>query len=159
MQLNELLSPEATLTHINPVDKTGLMRLIADKAVLPGCHLTVDQVFEALMARERLGSTGVGEGIAIPHCRLTCLSRPRGLLLKLEQPVDFDSLDGHPVDLVFVLLTPAAAADVHLNVLSYLATLFNHAEYRDALRTARDATELYQRAVDFPLEPTTADLP
>lgn len=155
MQLKELLTRENTLNHISPADKTGLMHLIAEKATLPGCHLTVEQVFGALMARERLGSTGIGEGIAIPHCRLDCISKPRGLLLKLDQPIDFDSLDGRPVDLVFVLLTPAADADVHLHVLSHLAGLFNQPEYREALRDATDADSLHEQAVNSPLEAAT----
>lgn len=156
MRVQDLLNPERTFILPQANDKADLLQHLAGLAAVPGCHLSADDVFNALMARERLGSTGIGEGVAIPHCRLACCDTPQGILLKLSEPVEFDSIDGRPVDLVFALLTPAADADVHLKVLSHLAALFNQPDYRDALRAAATAADLYQRAAHSDLEPELA---
>lgn len=153
MRVQDLLSPERTFTLQQANDKADLLQHLAGLAAVPGCNLNAEDVFNALMARERLGSTGIGEGVAIPHCRLSCCDAPQGILLKLAEPVEFDSLDGRPVDIVFALLTPAADADIHLKVLSHLAALFNQPDYRDALRSAANAAALYQQAAHSDLEP------
>jgi PTS system nitrogen regulatory IIA component len=153
MRVQDLLTPERTfILQLQHNDKADLLQQLAGLAAVPGCNLTREDVFNALMARERLGSTGIGEGVAIPHCRLPCCDTPQGILLKLAEPVEFDSLDGRPVDLVFALLTPAADAEAHLKVLSHLAALFNQPEYRDALRAAASAADLYQQAAQSSLE-------
>ena len=108
---------------------------------------TADDIFERLLNRERLGSTGIGEGIAIPHCRLPACDKAFGVLLRLEQAIDYDAIDRQPVDLVFALLVPEEATDEHLQVLSMLARNFSEAEFRQALRNAPDSKQLYQRAL------------
>lgn len=108
---------------------------------------SADDIYERLLNRERMGSTGIGEGIAIPHCRLKQCDKTFGVLLQLENPIDFDSIDRQPVDLIFALLVPEEATDEHLKTLSMLAQKLSQAEYREALRNSPDSQNLYQRAI------------
>jgi len=106
-----------------------------------------DDIYERLIAREKLGSTGIGEGIAIPHSRLEECDDTVGALFILDEAIDFDSIDKKPVDIVFVLLVPAEATEQHLQTLSMLAQKFSQAEFRDKLRSAKNQDELYQLAI------------
>jgi nitrogen PTS system EIIA component len=101
-------------------------------------------VFESLFARERLGSTGLGQGIAIPHGRIKGLKEAQGALLRLAQPVPFDAPDGQPVSLAFVLLVPEKATEKHLQILSELAQMFSDRLLREAMAQAADAAALHQ---------------
>lgn len=101
-------------------------------------------VFDSLFARERLGSTGLGQGVAIPHGRIKPLKDALGALLRLEQPVPFDAPDGKPVSLAFVLLVPEKATEKHLQILSELAQMFSDKALREALVQAPDAAALHQ---------------
>ena len=101
-------------------------------------------VFDSLFARERLGSTGLGQGVAIPHGRIKGLKEARGAFLRLAQPVPFDAPDGNPVSLVFVLLVPEKATEKHLQILSELAQMFSDKALREAMSRAGDADALYQ---------------
>ena len=96
-------------------------------------------VFDSLFAREKLGSTGLGQGIAIPHGRIKGLKEARGAFLRLATPVPFDAPDGKPVNLMFVLLVPEQASELHLQILSELAQHFSDRGFREALVTAADA--------------------
>lgn len=111
--------------------------------------LDAEEIFTGIIGRERLGSTGLGEGVAIPHCRLENCQETIGALVKLPEPIDFDAIDGSPVDLLFVLIVPSEATDAHLQTLASLAELFSQAEFRDALRQTNDADSLYQSALEF----------
>ncbi len=101
-------------------------------------------VFDSLFARERLGSTGLGQGIAIPHGRIKGLKEARGAFLRLAAPVAFDSPDGKPVTLLFVLLVPEQATEQHLQILSELAERFSDRACRDALGSAESAEAIHQ---------------
>ena len=101
-------------------------------------------VFDSLFARERLGSTGLGQGVAIPHGRIKGLKEARGAFLRLAQPVPFDAPDGNPVSLVFVLLVPEKATEKHLQILSELAQMFSDKSLRELMARAADAEALYQ---------------
>ena len=101
-------------------------------------------VFDSLFARERLGSTGLGQGIAIPHGRIKGLKEALGALVRLAQPVPFDAPDGNPVSLVFVLLVPEKATEKHLQILSELAQMFSDKALREAMMSAADAAALHQ---------------
>jgi nitrogen PTS system EIIA component len=101
-------------------------------------------VFDSLFARERLGSTGLGQGVAIPHGRIKGLRDPVGAFLRLKTPVAFDSPDGRPVTLIFVLLVPEQATEQHLEILSELAQMFSDRELRQSLATLADAAALHQ---------------
>jgi PTS system nitrogen regulatory IIA component len=101
-------------------------------------------VFDSLFARERLGSTGLGQGVAIPHGRIKGLKDALGAFVRLEQPVPFDAPDGKPVQLLFVLLVPEQATEKHLQILSELAQMFSDRALREAMAAAADAAALHQ---------------
>jgi PTS system nitrogen regulatory IIA component len=104
-------------------------------------------VFDSLFARERLGSTGLGQGVAIPHGRIKGLKDALGAFLRLAQPVPFDSPDGNPVGLAFVLLVPEKATEKHLQILSELAQMFSDKTLREAMNAAADAAALHQLVI------------
>ena len=101
-------------------------------------------VFDSLLARERLGSTGLGQGVAIPHGRIKGLKEAVGALVRVAQPVPFDAPDGAPVELAFVLLVPEKATEKHLQILSELAQMFCDKALREAIARAADASEVHQ---------------
>ena len=107
-------------------------------------------VFDSLFARERLGSTGLGQGLAIPHGRIKGLKEAVGAFVRLAQPVPFDAPDGKPVDQLFVLLVPEHATDRHLQLLSELAQMFSDADFRARLAAAADATAVARVFRDWP---------
>ncbi len=111
--------------------------------------LSRSTVFDSLFARERLGSTGLGHGVAIPYGRITGLREAVGVLIRLKQPILFDAPDGKPVSLLFVLLVPDQATDLHLQLLSELAQLFSSKALREKLLNAPDAETLYQLVADW----------
>ncbi|HPE79800.1 MAG: PTS IIA-like nitrogen regulatory protein PtsN [Gammaproteobacteria bacterium] len=107
-------------------------RLLAANSEEPA----VEQIFERLLERERLGSTGLAGGVALPHARMPGIQDSRGAFLRLAEPIEFDALDGRPVDLVFALLVPEDANEEHLQLLSKLAATFNREDLRNRLREA-----------------------
>lgn len=110
--------------------------------------ITPMNIFDLFITRERLGSTAIGHGVAIPHIRFADIQQPLAMLLQLARPVDYDARDGKPVDLFFPLLVPHTAQDEHIHILSSIATLLQEPDLRTALRTATDAHELYQIILD-----------
>jgi nitrogen PTS system EIIA component len=106
-------------------------------------------VFDSLFARERLGSTGLGQGVAIPHGRIKGLKEPVGAFVRLAQAVPFDAPDGKPVNLVFVLMVPEQATDRHLQILSELAQMFSDRELRERLTSDPDASSLHQHITSW----------
>ncbi len=107
------------------------------------------QVFDSLFAREKLGSTGLGQGIAIPHGRIKGLKEAVGALVRMKQPVPFDAPDGQSVNLIFVLLVPDRATDMHLQILSELAQMFSDKPFRERLLCGASATELHQLIAEW----------
>jgi len=107
------------------------------------------QVFDSLFAREKLGSTGLGQGVAIPHGRIKGLKDARGALVRMRQPIPFDAPDGQAVGLIFVLLVPDRATDLHLQFLSELAQMFSDRAFRERLLSASTAAELHQLITDW----------
>lgn len=103
-------------------------------------------VFDALSARERLGTTGFGGGVAIPHCRMNSVSEPVACLIYYQQPIDFDAVDGAPVDLLFILLVPDSANQTHLTLLASLAEKLQTSDLADKLRTAQNSDQLFDLA-------------
>jgi len=128
------------------LDVTSKKRLFEQAAQLIQASHEVDaqEVFESLFSREKLGSTALGYGIAIPHGRIKQLGETACAFARLKAPIDFDAPDNQPVDLVFVLLAPAAATDVHLQILGELAAMFSDESFRARLRAAPDAAELHR---------------
>ena len=110
--------------------------------------LDPSQVLDALVEREQEGSTGVGLGVAVPHARITGLDRMRAVFLRLDQPIDFDSVDDQPIDLMFVLFAPAEAGSEHLRALARVSRLLRRVDVRERLRKARSADAIYALLVE-----------
>jgi len=142
MTLTELVAPTAIIPALKVNGKKqALQELSARAAELTGQNEKA--IFEILLQREKLGSTGVGNGIAIPHGKLPNLGRLFGLFARLERPIDFEALDSQPVDLIFLLLAPEAAGADHLKALARVARLLRDPEIARKLRESRDADALY----------------
>jgi nitrogen PTS system EIIA component len=107
-------------------------------------HIARSQVFDSLFAREKLGSTGLGQGIAIPHGRIKGLKEAVGALVRMKQPIPFDAPDGQPVSLIFVLLVPDRATDLHLQILSELAQMFSDKPFRERLLAGPSPSAVHQ---------------
>jgi PTS system nitrogen regulatory IIA component len=138
-----------TLGHLQALSDQSLLskkRVFerAAEAMGGSLNLSSETIYRALLAREKLGSTAIGEGIAIPHCRINDCAVPAGCLVTLQEPIDFGSADGHDVDVIFVLLVPEEATEVHLKLLAALARSFSHAEVRDRVRQTQDPEALKQ---------------
>ena len=142
MTLTDLVAPSAIVPALKVNNqKQVLQELSARAAELTG--QSERAIFEILLQREKLGSTAVGNGVAIPHGKLSKLGRLFGLFARLERPIDFEALDGQPVDLVFLLLAPEAAGADHLKALARVARLLRDPEIARKLRESRDADALY----------------
>src|SRR5438552_11586724 len=142
MPLTSLVAPNAIIPALKVNGKKqALQELAAKAAELSGQNERT--IFEILLQREKLGSTGVGNGIAIPHGKLPKLGKLFGLFARLERPVDFEALDGQPVDLVFLLLAPEGAGADHLKALARIARLLRDQDVAKKLRASRDAQAIY----------------
>jgi PTS system nitrogen regulatory IIA component len=124
---------------------SGKKALVAELASRAAALFKLDErrLFDRLLERERLGSTGIGGGIAIPHARLSTIDKPLGLFARLAHPIDFDSIDERPVDIVFLLVAPEGAGADHLKALARVARLLRDADVARKLRDSRDAEALY----------------
>jgi PTS system nitrogen regulatory IIA component len=142
MPLADLVAPNAVIPALRVNSKKQALQELAAKAA-ELCGQNEKVIFEILLQREKLGSTGVGNGIAIPHGKLPKLSKLFGLFARLERPIDFEALDGQPVDLVFLLLAPEGAGADHLKALARVARLLRDSEVARKLRQSRDAEAIY----------------
>lgn len=142
MPLADLLAPDAVFPSLRASSKKQALQELAQHAAL---LMGRDQreIFDTLLQRERLGSTGVGAGIAIPHGKLPKLDRLFGAFARLEKPIDFEALDGEPVDLVFLLLAPEAAGADHLKALARVARMLRDPSVAEKLRATRDASLMH----------------
>ena len=145
-ELVEVLAPEDVRLRV-PV--TSKRQLIGEIAATAARAFALDQatVLAALTERERLGSTGVGHGVALPHARLGGMERLAGMFWRLEQPVDFEAIDDAPVDLVFVLLVPNDADTIHLKTLAKIARRLREAEVRERVRGQHDPKQVWRTLV------------
>lgn len=142
MELEDLVSPEGVIAHLKVTSKKQtLQEISARAAALTG--LSERSIFETLLERERLGSTGVGQGIAIPHGKLAQLTRLYGLFARLDTPVEFDSVDDQPVDLIFLLLAPESAGADHLKALARISRLLRNQTVVEKLRASDDPAALF----------------
>lgn len=146
--IENILTPGRSLVNVPGGSKKRVLEQIANLIGKEVPDLDSQTVFESLVAREKLGSTGFGNGIAIPHCRMKGCASPISALLHLDAPVDFDAIDGAPVDLLFVLLVPEAATDAHLELLRQIASMLDRKEVRERLRDAKSNEALYQVVLD-----------
>ena len=147
MELGDLITPEAVIPALKAKAKKQVLQELAEKASgLTG--LDPREIFDALLQRERLGSTAVGRGIAIPHGRLPALKNIVSVFARLERPIDFDAVDGEPVDLIFLLLAPEHAGADHLKALARISRLLREPQTIERLRASHDRASLFSALTD-----------
>lgn len=144
--ITRILDPTTTRARIHAQSRKRAIEIAADLLAEQHPELSARMLFDELMNRERLGSTALGEGVAIPHCRTEC-DRIIGAFLLLDEPVDYDAPDGEGVDMLFVLIVPPDESTAHLEVLSTLARLFQESDNRRRLRHASSDEDLYEKIV------------
>lgn len=143
MEITAFLKEDALLPALKVAGKKQLLQEMSQLAArLTGVEART--ILDVLEEREKMGSTGAGKGVAIPHGRLSGIDKVQGFFARLEKPVDFDSVDGQPVDLVFLLLTPSAAGPDHLKALSRVSRALRNAETCEQIRKATSAEEIYR---------------
>lgn len=143
MNIKSLLSPDCVLFQHQCASKKRLLETIASHLCDYNTELDPSNVFSALIARERLGSTGIGKGIAIPHCRIEDCTQTMGVLVTLKTPIDFNAIDEEPVDIIFVLVVPEGNHQEHLKTLAALAEKFSSEKCLQDIRQSQDTQELY----------------
>jgi nitrogen PTS system EIIA component len=142
MPLNDIIGRDAVIPVLRVSNKKQLLEAISEKASkLTG--LPARAIFDLLLQRERLGTTGLGNGIAIPHCKVEGLDHLIGIFARLEKPIDFEGVDGQPVDLVFIILAPEGAGADHLKGLSKVARVLRDQATAEKLRKITDADAIY----------------
>ena len=142
MQISDLLSPEAVVASLKAKDKKQLLQHLADRAAQI-TRVPSARILETLVERERLGTTGVGQGIAIPHGRLAEIKKISGIFARLDTPIEYDAVDNQPVELVFMLLAPEGSGADHLKALARVSRLLRNQAACDKLRKAASAEALY----------------
>lgn len=149
MKIADVLTPEMTRYDAPGGSKKRVLENLSAfiTTQIGGDAEQEETLFHNLVERERLGSTGIGEGVAIPHCRASGFNKIHGCLIKLEKAIDFDALDDQPVDLIFALIVPEEQNDEHLATLSSIAALMQKDTCRQSLRQCHNAEELYQTAI------------
>ncbi|MDE3746095.1 PTS sugar transporter subunit IIA [Methylobacterium radiotolerans] len=145
MTMDRILAPADVLVGLRAASKKALLEEMACRAA-SALGLAAETVLSALIRRETLGSTGIGDGIALPHARLEAVARPYGILARLRDPIEFDAVDDRPVDLVALLLLPTAAEGETLNALACVARRLRDPGAAAAMRGARDAAALHAAA-------------
>jgi PTS system nitrogen regulatory IIA component len=143
MPLDDILAADAIFPALKAGNKKQALQELAAKAAV-ATGRAEREIFDILLQRERLGSTGIGNGVAIPHGKLPKLKALVGLFARLEKPIDFEALDGHPVDLIFLLLAPEAAGADHLKALARIARLLRDPATAAKMRATGDARTLYE---------------
>jgi PTS system nitrogen regulatory IIA component len=148
MKIADILTLEHTLCDVSGVSKKRVLEhlsaLLHNEAAFS--TLDPDAIYHKLLERERLGSTGIGSGVAIPHCRVEGCPKITGVLLKLTKEIDFDAIDGKPVDLVFALIVPEEQTDDHLKALAAIAQLMQDETCRNQLRKTHSNEALFKMA-------------
>ena len=142
MALNDLISPDAIIASLKVNSKKQALQEISERAAVVS-GLSSRQVFDTVLQRERLGSTGVGSGIAIPHGKLQSVKRIFAVFARLDRPIDFESVDGAPVDIICMLIAPESAGADHLKALARVARVLRDPGFVARLRSAKDDSALF----------------
>ncbi|SON53728.1 Nitrogen regulatory protein [Hartmannibacter diazotrophicus] len=143
MDLSDLLTVDGVLPHLKANSKKQALQEMAAKAAAVTGR-PEREIFDTLLQRERLGSTGVGHGVAIPHGKLVNLDKLVGVFARLDKPIDFDALDDEPVDLMFLLLAPESAGADHLKALARIARVLRDPDIAGKMRSTTDASKIYE---------------
>ena len=141
MSISSLLATERVFTTAEISSKKRLLEFIAEKAAVK-LELPKSEIYNQLLERERLGSTGLGEGFAVPHARLNNLTQTHACFVKLDEAVNYDANDRQPVDLVFVILIPEASTEEHLRILASLAKIFSDQSVCDRIRKSESTEQI-----------------
>ena len=143
MKLSDIISRESIIPDLKARDKAGVLRELAEVICNLEPSLDKDSLVKVLEEREKLGSTGIGDGVAIPHGKVSGISKPLMSFGRSKQGVDFDSMDAKPVYLFFLLVAPENSAGAHLKVLAKIAKMLKNSEFRKKLLNAKDRDEIY----------------
>ena len=151
MKISDVLTPEMARCDVSGSSKKKVLENLAELIAkqLGGDGDQADALFQRMVARERLGSTGIGEGVAIPHCRVNGIKRICGCLIKLDLSIDFDALDDQPVDLIFALVVPEEQNDEHLATLARVAAVLQQDSARERLRACSNGQQLFDTAIQI----------
>lgn len=144
MKVIDLLTPERVFWRLNCQSKKKCLESIANLLSEQVTNLDSGDVFNALIAREKLGSTGLGHGVAIPHCHLPDLDQAYAMLITLESPIDFDAIDNRPIDILFALIVPDGQEQHHLDLLASIVETMGQQTIRETLRKSPDQLSLYK---------------
>ena len=147
MEINDLITPASVIPNLRAANKRQALQELARRAASL-CGLDEHKIFETLLEREQLGTTGIGAGTAVPHGRLPDLTRPVALFARLEKPLEFDAIDSQPVDLIFLLLTPSDASADHLKALARISRLLRNRAMCTKLRGTEDSDAIYALLTD-----------
>jgi len=147
MEIDDLITPASVIANLRATNKRQALQELARRAAAIAA-LDERKVYDALSEREQLGTTGIGSGAAVPHGRLAELQRPIALFARLEKPIEFDAIDSQPVDLIFLLLTPAAAGTDHLKALALISRLLRNRAMCTKLRAMDSADAIYAFLID-----------
>ena len=142
MPLSDLITPEAVIPTLRASSKKQALQELAERASAI-CGLPAREIYDVVLQRERLGSTGVGNGVAIPHGRIKGMKTPLAAVFSLAEPIGFDAPDEKPVSLMIFLLVPEASTQKHLEILSEIAEMLSDTNLRDKLQQCREAQELH----------------
>ncbi|WP_320826773.1 PTS sugar transporter subunit IIA [Reinekea sp.] len=148
--LDQVLRPERTFAEDFGASKKKVLQTLAERLSQTLSGVSDVELFDQLIARERLGSTGIGSGVAIPHCRLAGLDKATAALVLLTNPINFEAIDKKPVDLVFALVVPIDATDEHLQLLAMVVEKVNDPASLALIRQCSSATALYEQFVGAP---------
>lgn len=149
MNIADLISADRVCCSTDVTSKKRALELLGELIAEDQSNLTSREIFDSLIGRERLGSTGLGHGVALPHGRLSQGRQAIGAFVRLKNGVDFDAIDQQPVDLVFGLLVPEHFTDEHLKILSYLAEMFSDKDFCERLRVADSNEALFERLINW----------
>lgn len=149
MNIADLINADRVCCSTDVTSKKRTLELLGELIAEDQSDFTSREIFDSLIGRERLGSTGLGHGVALPHGRLSQGQHAIGAFIKLKSGVDFDAIDQQPVDLVFGLLVPEHFTDEHLKILSYLAEMFSDKDFCERLRVADSNQALFERLINW----------
>jgi len=144
MQISEILSADRILCNVEISSKKSALEELGKLIAATDPSLTYAEIFSCLITREKLGSTGLGNGVAIPHCRFADSTNTIGAFLQLKEAIDYDAIDQQPVDLIFALLVPENSTDEHLQILSTLAEIFSDNSLLARLRVESKPEEIFK---------------
>ncbi len=152
VEISDLVTPDRVEVHCGVGSRKRLLERLTELLTEGRDDVTARIVFQTLVDRERLGSTGIGHGVALPHGRVAGLEQPVGAVAVLDEPLDYDALDGEPIRLAFGLLVPAEATEQHLRILARLARLFSDSSLRRELLATASNDQCYQRLITAKLQ-------